>query len=81
MKRNTVRESEALGNFLRNCFTTNENFLIHPVSDGRAKKYAIAKRADMGGIIPLTKFMSYDEMNCFFMGMLTVKENRIDFYN
>jgi len=79
MARNTERENEALNNFLKNCFTDKENIFIQNTADGRSKKYAIAQQSELGGITTLTKFMTYDEMNCFFMGMLTIKENRIQF--
>jgi len=73
------QEIEGLTNFLKN-FDKNENYFITPTADGRlGKKYAIAEKLEYGAINTKTNFMTYAEMNCFFMGMITMKENRIKF--
>jgi hypothetical protein len=77
--RNVKNENEALTNFLRSAFTKNDDFFIQNADDRIGKKYAIAKKTERGGIDVKTNFMTYNEMNCFFMGMLTIKENRIKF--
>lgn len=78
MIRNIKNEQESLTNFLGS-FTKDESLIIHPTADGRSKKYAISKKGDFGSITPLTIFMNYDEMNCFFLGMLTMEQKRIKF--
>ncbi len=77
----TQRESEALTNFLRNCFTKDEKFFIYTNPMRVKRKYCIAEidKPDVGGKIDRSNFMTYDEMNCFFMGMLAIKDNRIKF--
>ncbi len=72
------QENEALTNFLLN-FTDKENLFIQN-ADGRiGKKYCIAEKTENGGVNIKSNFMTYNEMNCFFMGILVVKENRINF--
>jgi len=79
MKKSKQQEKfEGLIKFLR-LFTKNENFIIQK-SDGRlGTKIAIAEKLEYGAIDVKTKFMTYDEMDCFFMGMMVMKENRINF--
>lgn len=71
-------ENEALTNFLK-MVTKDENLVIQNADGRLGKKYAIAEKSDIGTINVKSNFMTYNEMNCFFMGVLAVKENRINF--
>lgn len=68
----------ALTNFLRNV-STNEELFIYSVNIGKNTKFCIATKTDIGVIYTKTKFMTYEEMNCYFFGVLAVKENRVNF--
>lgn len=67
----------ALTNFL-NTVSKNENLFIHSVNLGKNTRYAVAEKL-YGGVNPKSNFMTYEEMNCYFFGVLAVKENRVNF--
>ena len=69
------QENEALTNFL--VMLTKEDLFIQNADGRLGKKYAIAEKTENGGINVKCNFMTYSEMNCFFMGVLSVKEQRI----
>ena len=71
MIQNVKNQNEALTNFLRNCFTKDENYFIQNSDSRLGKKYAIAHKVEKNGntfITNISNFMKYDEMNCFFYG-------------
>ena len=68
----------ALTNFLQT-ISTNKEFFIFSVNSGKNAKFSIATKTGIGGIDVKTKFFSYDEMNAYFYGVLSVKENKINF--
>ena len=76
-----INEHEALTNFLKNCFTKDENFFIYVNPMRVKKKYCLAQKSkDFElGYTSKSNFMTYDEMNCFFMGMLAITDNRVKF--
>ena len=79
MKRLSQEEKvNALTNFLRNV-STNEELFIFTMNKGRNAKFCIATKTEIGGINNKTSFMTYEEMNAYFSGVLAVKENRVNF--
>lgn len=78
MKLNLIQQKEALSNFLK-VFDKNQKYFIEIADRRIGKKFAISENTENGGINTKSNFMTYDEMNCFFMGMLTITENRIKF--
>jgi len=75
---NIKQEVDALTNFLR-VIDKEEKYLISKADSRLGKRYAITEKTEIGGINVKSNFMTYSEMNAFFMGILTVKENRIIF--
>lgn len=49
------------------------------MNKGRNAKFCIATKTEIGGINNKTSFMTYEEMNAYFFGVLAVKENRVNF--
>jgi hypothetical protein len=43
------------------------------------KRFAVAEFGEPGSVNVKSNFMTYDEIYCFFMGMLAIKNNRIKF--
>lgn len=79
MKRLSQTEKiNALTNFLRNV-STNEKLFIFTMNKDKNAIFCIATKTEIGGIDIKTKFMTYEEMNCYFFGVLAVKENRVNF--
>ena len=78
MKKLTIEQQKiALLNFLRLFDPTQKYFITK--ADGRiGKKFAIAEFAEPGAINIKSNFMTYEEMNCYFMGILAIMENRIN---
>ena len=68
----------ALTNFLRNV-STNEELFIYSVNLGKNTKFCVAEKSEPSGVNPKSNFMTYEEMNCYFFGVLAVKENRVNF--
>lgn len=68
----------ALTNFLRNV-STNEKLFIYSVNLGKNTKFCVAEKSEPSGVNPKSNFMTYEEMNCYFFGVLAVKENRVNF--
>ena len=66
----------ALTKFL-SMLTKNENLFIK-TDEIHGKNFAIAEKQEHG-INVKTNFMTYEEMNCYFYGVLAVKENRVNF--
>ncbi len=80
MKRLTqAQKIEGLTNFLR-MVSTNESLYIQPIDGRLGSKFGIANREFVGGGVNVhSNYMTYEEMNCYFMGVLAVKENRVKF--
>jgi hypothetical protein len=68
----------ALTNFLRT-ISKNEELFIFSVNKSANTKFCIAEKSESSGVNPKSKFMTYEEMNCYFFGVLAVKENRLNF--
>lgn len=68
----------ALTNFLRNV-STNEELFIYSVNLGKNTKFCVAEKSKPSGVNPKSNFMTYEEMNAYFFGVLAVKENRVKF--
>lgn len=78
MKKLSVTEQkEALANFLKTV-SKNEELFIYSVNLGKNTKFAVSEMLH-GGVNPKSNFMTYDEMNCYFFGVLAVRENRVQF--
>jgi hypothetical protein len=78
MKKLSQQEKvNALTNFLRT-ISKNENLFI-TTDQIKGKKFAIAEHTIKQTLIVKTNFMTYEEMNCYFFGVLAVKENRVNF--
>ena len=78
MKRlSNAEKKEYLTNTLR-YITKNDELYIFSSNLGKDVIFAISNK-DLSGVNPQTKFMTYEEMRCFFDGVLAVKENRIKF--
>ena len=76
MKRlSTAEKKEALNSFLKS-ITKNDELFIYSIANTR---FTIAIMQNDGGIDVKCDFMTYDEMRCFFLGVLAIKENRIEF--
>jgi len=75
---NTTQKMEALTNFLKT-ISKNEELFVYHVNLGKNTKFAVAEKAEHSGVNPKSNFMTYDEMNCYFMGVLAVQENRVKF--
>lgn len=77
MKRLSQEEKvNALTNFLRNV-SKNENLFIK-IDEIKGKTFAIGEKTIIGYSIK-SNFMTYEEMNCYFFGVLAVQENRVNF--
>ena len=76
-KLNREEKIKDLTNFLRNV-STNENLFIKP-DEIKGNTFAITERKAGNTIDVKSNFMTYEEMNCYFFGVLAVKENRIQF--
>ena len=73
----TADEAQSLNNFLRNAITKNPNIII--IQDQiLGKRHALAEVTD-SGTQTLSNFMAYEEMNCYFFGMMMQKKNEIKF--
>ena len=59
--------------------SSEEKAIIDDIYIKKLTLFAIAEKLEYGAIDVKTKFMTYDEMDCFFMGMMVMKENRINF--
>jgi hypothetical protein len=79
MKRmNLMEKIDALTNFLNN-ISTNKSLFIQ-CSDARlGQKFAIGEKLANGCVNIKSNFMTYEEMNCYFFGVLAVQESRIEF--
>lgn len=76
VKLNFKQKKEGLSNALVS-FGFPEKYFIQN-SDGRlGQKFAIASNTDNGGVNVHTNFMTYDEMNCFFIGYHTAINNQL----
>jgi hypothetical protein len=71
------QQIEALTNFLRN-ISKNEKLFIYP-DEIKGKTFCIAEEMPGGTKCSKSNFMTYEEMNCFFFGVLAQRENRINF--
>ena len=67
----------ALTNFLRNV-SKNEKLFI-TTDQIKGKTFAIAEHMTGGTQSVKTNFMTYEEMNCYFFGVLAVKKNCVNF--
>jgi len=67
----------ALTNFL-NTVSKNEKLFIMP-DQIHGKTFAIAEHMTGGTQSVKSNFMTYEEMNCYFFGVLAVKQNRVNF--
>lgn len=77
MKRLSQEEKvNALTNFLRNV-SKNENLFIK-IDEIKGKTFAIGEKT-ITGYSTKSNFMTYEEMNAYFFGVLAVKENRVNF--
>lgn len=66
----------ALTNFLRNV-STNEKLFI-TTDEIKGKTFAVAEKT--GGTRSIkSNFMTYEEMNAYFFGVLAVKKNSVNF--
>lgn len=70
--------TQNLTNFLRN-ISGNEKLFIHHIHKGRDTRFYVAEKSGAGGINALTNPMLYNEMNCYFLGVLAAKENKVAF--
>lgn len=78
MKRLSQEEKvNALTNFLRNV-SKNEKLFI-TTDEIKGKTFAIAENLTGRTLSVKSNFMTYEEMNCYFFGVLAVKENRVNF--
>jgi hypothetical protein len=79
MKKLSQQEKvNALTNFLRNV-SKNEELFISSLNKGKDEMFFIATKTEIGGINNVTSFFTYEQMNCYFLGVLAVKENRVNF--
>lgn len=76
-KLTTSEQKEALTNFL-NKVTKNENLFIK-TDEIKGNRFAIAENQENNSYSTKSNFMSYNEMNCYFFGILATKEKRINF--
>jgi hypothetical protein len=76
-KLNTNQQKEALTNFLKKV-TKNENLFIK-TDEIKGNRFAIAEKQENNSISTKSNFMSYQEMNCYFFGVLASLEKRINF--
>lgn len=77
-KINTEKAVEYLTNFLNN-ISENKDLFVYSVNLGKNTKFAVAEKLEHGAINALSNFMTYDEMNCYFFGVMAVKQNKIKF--
>ena len=77
-KPSPAEQKDALTNFLRTV-SNNEKLFIYSVNTGRNTRFCIAEENKSGGIYTHTSFMAYEEMNCYFFGVLAEREVRIKF--
>ena len=79
MKKLTISQQiKSLTNFLK-LVSKNEELFIYHVNLGKNTKFAVAEKLELGGVNAKSNFMTYDEMNCYFMGVLAAQENRVKF--
>lgn len=71
------KKIESLTNFL-NMVTKNENLFVK-TDEIKGKTFAIAEKKENGTLSVKTNFMTYEEMNCYFFGVLAVQEKRVNF--
>lgn len=71
----TDEQINALANYLRVC-TENKTLFIRVANKNKKAKFFIAEPT-LYGVKPITTVMTYDEMNCYFNGVMAVKNNKI----
>ena len=76
-KLNTNQQKEALTNFLKKV-TKNENLFIK-TDEIKGNRFSIAEKQENNSIATKSNFMSYNEINCYFFGVLATREKRINF--
>ena len=70
------RKKEFLSNALISYKFPEKYFIIN--ADGRlGERFAIATKTDNGGINVHTNYMTYDEMNCYFIGYHAAINNQL----
>jgi len=67
----------ALTNFLKTV-SNNETLFIYP-DEITGKTFCIAENQAGGCKANKSNFMTYEEMNCYFFGVLAIKQNHINF--
>jgi len=78
MVRLTIEQKiEALTNFLK-VVIENKQLFIYSVNLGENAKFAVTEKLEVG-INTKSRFMTYEEMNCYFSGVLDVKQKRVNF--
>ncbi|MGZ9736575.1 hypothetical protein [Flavobacterium sp. GNP002] len=71
-------QKQALTNFLRNCFSKDEKYII--ITDQiKGNRFALAEQKEDESYSTLSNFMKYEEMNCYFFGMKLMKDNPVKF--
>jgi len=77
MRLTTEQKKDSLTNFLR-MVSKNEELFIHSINKGSNIKFAVAIKSD-SAVDHKSNFMTYEEMNCYFFGVIAVQEKRVNF--
>ena len=73
-----AQQKKDLENTLTHCGLDKKYFIYH-MGSGKGYRFAISDDDSGSGVNPVTRFMSYLEMNAYLYALIAVSNNRFKF--